>query len=133
MMLFMKMKKIFFGIGITLIIIIGGFVIWGYTPPDPMNEALDAMRSDENITVSSDSWIEFKKNDIVPQKAIIIYPGGRIDPRSYAPTAKSLAMAGFLVIIASMPLSLAVFAANKADKIISDHPEIEIWAIGGLS
>jgi pimeloyl-ACP methyl ester carboxylesterase len=32
-----------------------------------------------------------------------------------------------------MPLSLAVFSPNKADKIIQAFPEVQNWAIGGHS
>ena len=32
-----------------------------------------------------------------------------------------------------MPLSLAVLAPNRADKVIAAHPEIERWVIAGHS
>jgi dienelactone hydrolase len=63
----------------------------------------------------------------------IFYPGGRVDPRSYAPLAHEIASEGYLVIIVHMPLNLAVFSPNAAQGVIDAHPEITSWAIGGHS
>jgi len=62
--------------------------------------------------------------------ALIIYPGGRIDPESYAPAAHAIAARGYLTIIVPMPLNLAVLGANKAVSVIESYPEIQSWAIG---
>ncbi len=63
----------------------------------------------------------------------VFYPGGRVDPRSYAPMAHELAARGYLVVIPPMPLNLAVFAINAADPVIAAHPEITRWVVGGHS
>jgi dienelactone hydrolase len=65
--------------------------------------------------------------------AFIIYPGGRIDPRSYAQTAHAIAARGYLAIIVPMPLNLAVLGANSASSVIESYPDIQHWAIGGHS
>ena len=42
-------------------------------------------------------------------------------------------MNGYTIIIVKMPFNLAVFGTNKADDVISQHPEISTWVIGGHS
>ena len=63
----------------------------------------------------------------------IFYPGGRVDYRSYAPILRSIAQQGFLVVLVPMPLSMAFFAPDKADEVLTAFPEIQFWALGGHS
>jgi len=42
-------------------------------------------------------------------------------------------MEGYLVVIPEMPINMAVFNPNIADKIIAQHPSISHWAIAGHS
>ena len=41
--------------------------------------------------------------------------------------------AGYLTVIAPMPLHLAVLAPGRAAQVIEAHPEISVWAMGGHS
>lgn len=109
------------------------FVIWAETPLGPMPEAEAALLSDAQVTVTSEPWFTFAPTETAVNTGLILYPGGRVDPRSYAPLAKALAAQGYLVIIPPMPLNLAFFNPNAADDIIAAHPEIQHWAIGGHS
>jgi len=118
---------------IILAVLIGGFVIWANDALGPMPEALDALESDELVSVETDPWLIFTPTDNEPTTGFIFYPGGKVDYHSYAPQARDIAEAGYLVIIPEMPLNLAVFGANKADDIIAAYPEIDKWAIGGHS
>jgi len=118
---------------IILAVLISGFVIWANDALGPMPEALDALESDELVAVETGPWLIFTPADKEPTTGFIFYPGGKVDYRSYAPQARDIAEAGYLVIIPEMPLNLAVFGANKADDIIAAYPEIEQWAIGGHS
>ena len=54
----------------------------------------------------------------MPRAGLILYPGGLVDPQAYAPAARDIASAGFLVVIPPMPLDLAVFAPGKAGEVI---------------
>jgi dienelactone hydrolase len=111
-----------------------GFVIWGSTPAHPMPEALSALSSTDQVTVQSGKWLVFEpKNQPIPTTGYIFYPGGRVDYRAYAPMANALAKEGYLVVVPSMPLNLAVFGINKAAGVIAAHPEIKHWVLGGHS
>jgi dienelactone hydrolase len=129
----MKAKKLIIAISLGLLIGISAFIIWGYTPPKPMVTALDALESDELVNVVKDDGYYFIPKNHTATIGFIFYPGGRVDPRSYAPLARAIAEAGYLVVIVQMPLNLAVFGQNKAGKVIEEHPSIEKWIIGGHS
>ncbi|MCP5095812.1 MAG: alpha/beta hydrolase [Chloroflexi bacterium] len=68
-----------------------------------------------------------------PNTGLVFYQGGRIDPRSYAPTAYDIASAGFLVIIVPMPLNLAILTPDRAMEVINQFDEIDTWIISGHS
>ncbi len=119
-------------VGIVLLAVVG-FIAWGLIIPDPMPEALGAMQSDAEVTITTDPWIVFQPTDQDPTAGLIFYPGGRVDPRAYAPLAHAIASQGYLVVIVPMPLNLAVFGSGRAGSVIQAYPEIEHWVIGGHS
>jgi pimeloyl-ACP methyl ester carboxylesterase len=116
-----------------LVIITGSFVVWGETTAKPMPQAFAALQSDTQVTVTTGKWLEFTPSTSAPKIGFVIYPGGRVDYRAYAPQAYSVAAHGYLVVIIHMPLNLAVFDPSAAAAVISRHPEIKIWAVGGHS
>ena len=98
-----------------------------------MKQAINALQSDSNVTVINGQWLTFKPTNANYTTGLIIYPGGRVDYRSYAPLAHAIANEGYFTVIVPMPLNLAVFGANAANDVIASHPEITSWAIGGHS
>ena len=65
--------------------------------------------------------------------ALIFYPGGNVDPYAYEDLCNSLAQNGIPVIVARMPMKLAIFGINRANGIIRDYPDVDHWYIGGHS
>lgn len=65
-----------------------------------MPEALAALESDAQVHVETDPCLMFRPTNQDPTTGLILYPGGRVDPRAYAPAARALAEEGHLVIIA---------------------------------
>jgi pimeloyl-ACP methyl ester carboxylesterase len=116
-----------------LVIASGAFVVWGETPARPMPEALAALQSDTQVTVNTGKWLVFTPAASQPTTGFIIYPGGRVDYRAYAPQAHAIAAQGYLVVIVRMPLNLAVLDPAAAAEVIAAHPEIKTWAVGGHS
>jgi hypothetical protein len=121
------------GAGVLLAAALLGFVIWAQNPLGPMPEAETALVSDGAVEVRRTDWIEFRPTASTPRVGLILYPGGRVDPVSYAPPARQIALEGYLVVIVPMPLNLAVFGSDRAVRVIQAHPQIESWAIGGHS
>jgi len=116
-----------------IIVVIAGFVLWAETPAQPMPEALASLQSDSQVIVTSGQSLVFKPVTSQPTTGFIIYPGGRVDYRAYAPAAHQIAAQGYLVVIVKMPLNLAVFGVNAAQNVQATFPQIQRWAIGGHS
>ena len=120
--------------GIVTLLGIVGFITWGLTPLGPTSEALAALESNVNVTVEDKgNFIVFTPTSHVPITGFILYPGGHVDYRSYAPIAQEIASHGYRVSIVRMPLSLAVFGIDRADEVISAYPDMRYWVIGGHS
>jgi pimeloyl-ACP methyl ester carboxylesterase len=119
---------------LLLLAAVAGFVIWGSTPAEAMPEALAALESNSKVTVTMNGdWLIFSPADSEPTTGLILYPGGRVDYRAYAPAAHQIAAQGYLVVIDKMPLNLAVLDAAAAQDVIAAYPEIERWVVGGHS
>lgn len=132
----MMKKTLKYGLVIFLAILtiaLISFIIWAETPAGPTSEAVNALQNDPKVLVSQNPWYIFEPVSGSPTSGVIFYPGGRVDPRSYAPLARALAENGHLAIIVPMPLNLAVFSPNRATEIISTFPEIDDWVISGHS
>lgn len=141
----MKRRKWVIRILLGLVIVVAiagvGFTAWAYTPPAPMEQALSALQSDDQVevviddgTLTDNAYIfEPRGTQSTLATGIIFYPGGRVDARSYSPLMNALAEAGYLGVIPVMPFNLAVFAPEAADAIIAAHPEIDTWVLAGHS
>ena len=119
---------------ILLVVVSVGFV--AYTrlkTAGPEPEALAAMESTADVEVTTGDWLVFAPRDVEPTTGLIIYPGGLVDPRAYAPQARDIAAHGYLVVIVPMPFNLAVLGSGKGADVIAAYPSIEAWAIGGHS
>jgi predicted esterase len=128
-----RLFKIIIGVLLVVTIVLVGFVIWAETPPAPMLEAYEALETDSEVIVSSTDWLIFQPAIFNKSVGFIIYPGGRVDFRSYSPMAHRIAAKGYFVVIAKMPLNLAVFGVNIASDIIKSNSQISSWVIGGHS
>jgi hypothetical protein len=69
----------------------GAFVIWAQTPLGPMPEALEALDSSGRVDVDTSGWLAFRPREGELTTGLFFYPGGRVDPRSYAPAMHVLA------------------------------------------
>lgn len=110
----------------------------------PLPEALEALVTDPEVTVTRvevegweegfDFYYSFLPNGVTPTVGLIIYPGGLVDSRSYAPLARAIAAQGYLAVTVSMVNDLAVGeSVQRASRIMDDFPAIGTWAIGGHS
>ena len=132
------MKKPFKIVGISIITLlflgVVSFLIWANTPAAPEPYALESLASTEAVGFDKrDPWLVFTPMRSDPEVGLILYPGGRVDARAYAPHAQSIAAAGYKVVIVRMPLNLAFFGQNRANAVIEAYPGISQWVIGGHS
>lgn len=125
-------------IALVVAVAVAAFLVWALTPLGPDAAALTALESDDGVAVThaDGAWVFLPASgQDVPETGLIFYPGGRVDARSYAPFARALAAEGHAVVIAEMPLSLAVFDADAAEDALamSQVAGVSRWAIGGHS
>jgi hypothetical protein len=128
-----RLKRWWWLLPVLLLVLMAAFVVWASTGPGPMPEALAALESDDLVRVETDPWLVFQPASGEPATGLILYPGGRVDPRAYAPAARAMAEEGYLVAIVPMPLDLAFFAPGRAADVMAAFPEVEQWAVGGHS
>ncbi|OXM82357.1 alpha/beta hydrolase [Paenibacillus rigui] len=101
-------------------------------PYKPQQAAIEAMKAGNGVTVTEHArWIRFEPAG-VKATGIIFYPGGLVEPESYAPLALLLAKQGYRTWIVKMPLNLAVSSINRAEEIMNGHPDVS-YVIGGHS
>ncbi len=102
---------------------------------EPMPEALDAMESCDNVTVTEvgDSYdsITFEPVGVDPVVGYAFGSGGYVDPACYAPAARAFAEEGFFVVLFYPGVGMPT--GGPFEDVIDDYPEIEIWSVGGHS
>jgi len=130
----MKNKVSKFTIGIIggVIVLVLGFFVWMNNSYNPTEEAVNALISDDKVSVTEDNLIIFEPTKET-KKGFIFYPGGKVEPEAYSVLARKIAEEGYLTVIVPMTFDLAIISPNKADKVIERFPEIESWGIGGHS
>jgi predicted esterase len=122
---------------LTLLLLAAALIVvgsqWLTDERAPLPAAIDALQSDGLVKVTREPWLTFAPTQGTPDTGFIFYPGGRIDPRGYAPLMKAIAAEGYLVAVPEMPLNIAAFRPNVADEIMAYYPDISRWVIGGHS
>jgi hypothetical protein len=126
-------KWLLAALGVTIVAALLWGLLWATYARPPLPDAIEALRSNELVQVTDEPWLTFAPNHGASITGFVFYPGGRVDPRAYAPLMRAIALDGYLVIAPKMPINMAVFNPNVADKIMAYHPEIEHWIIGGHS
>jgi hypothetical protein len=123
------------GLALLAILVVGvaGF-LWYVQPQPLLPEATAALASTERATYDgSGGLIAYTPTKAAPTTGLILYPGGKVPSAAYAPPARAIAEAGYLVVVVSVPFNLAVFDIGAAQPVIDAHPEIAHWAVGGHS
>ncbi len=126
-----RKKKIVLIILSLLIIAITVTVIWLVIPYKTEAVAVDMLA---NGNVSDNGHVITIESPEQTNTAIIFYPGAKVDNTAYLPLLDTIVDDGNIRCFSvDMPINLAIFDVDAADKIISDNPEIENWYIVGHS
>jgi pimeloyl-ACP methyl ester carboxylesterase len=92
------------------------------------------LQSDSEVRITQESnLIAFEPVTSQPSSGFILYPGARVDFRSYSPLLREIAARNHIVIVLRSPLNIAFFNANGADEVMAAYPHITNWVIGGHS
>lgn len=118
---------------LALILAVGGFLAWGFSPMQPEETVLACSNEQAVRCTQENGWLIFSPAGEPPQTGLIFYPGGHVDWQVYNRPLRQIAEAGYLVVVVRMPLSLAVLGANRAEAVMAAFPDVENWAVGGHS
>jgi hypothetical protein len=128
------LKYSLIGLAGLILVTAGIFLMYTADYSKASETAMAAMSSGQGVAVSdTDEMITFMPEGAAPKGGYLFYPGGKVDAAAYAGYMRDIAKSGYLCVIVKMPLHLAVFNVNGADKVMAAFPEIKIWVIGGHS
>jgi len=107
----------------------------------PLPEALAALQSDSDVLFTqvavpdwdNENYYVFQPKAAPASKALVFYGGATCDARDYAPMAREIARAGFMMVLVKMPGDISFSAPDRAATVIAAFPGIKTWAIGGHS
>ena len=89
------------------------------------------LKSSEKVTVVKKKGYYFFDGK-ASNKAIVFYPGAKVEYTSYAPLMYKLAESGIDTFLMDMPLNIAFFGVNKASTILNNY-SYESFYISGHS
>lgn len=116
------------------------FLIWLFYSYQSRGFPASVLQSDASIAVTQTSeGISFTPIENKRITGFVFYPGGMVDPKSYAPMARRLAENGFTVYIVKLPLGSAPSPGQEAS--VMDHTRqimgtvqpVQRWVLGGHS
>lgn len=120
------MKKVLLVLLILVLLLAGAGIVYLNTYEHPTEEALAVAASMESDDISL--WYPGHT-----ARGYLVYPGGKVDERAYAPFAQMLSQGGDTVIIARMPFRLAILDTSRATELMRAHPGVHEWVLIGHS
>ena len=127
----MKRKRIWM-IPLLILILLTGGSIWYISDYYHADEnALAALHSSQDVNVSEADYGWYFDGPGT-ESALVFYPGAKVQETSYAPLLHELAHEGIDVCLVKMPLRLAFFGINNAEKAMAQY-DYGRWYIAGHS
>jgi hypothetical protein len=120
-------------LGAVVVIVV--VFLWWVQPQPLLPEATAALASTPDATFSQgdDGRLTWTPTAAEPRTGLVLYTGGKVPLPAYAPAARDIAEAGFLVAIVPAPFNLAILDTTAAQAVIGDHAGVTSWAVGGHS
>ena len=108
---------------LAVVVLAAAFLIYTGIYYHADDVAMAALESTDAVTVTRTGYGWFFDGPS-EEDLLVFYPGAKIEETAYAPLLHVLAAAGVDVCLVKMPFRLAIFGANKAEKVLSqyDHP-----------
>jgi hypothetical protein len=128
------LRRVAIALVVLILAAVAGFLWWA-RPQPLLPEATAALASTPDATFAEGPGgrLTFTATAQPPDTGLVLYTGGKVEPAAYAPAARAIAEAGYLVVLVPAPLNFAIFDTGAAGPVIADHPDIEAWAVGGHS
>lgn len=120
-----KRKYYFLGVLLILVLLLG--LAGAFLHMNTYQPTSSAKQASQHATVTKNVTTFKAKNS---KLTLVFYPGGLVEPNSYANWAYQVSKEGYTVKIVHFPLNLAVLAPNQAKQVVGPH---EKFVIGGHS
>ena len=118
-----------------LVALMVGASIWYvndyYHADDVAQSCVDNNTSGVSVSTLAGGELAFVPEQ--PVAGLIFYPGGKVEPESYAPLMERCAELGILCVLVKPPFNLAILNPNAADGVREQFPDVTKWAVGGHS
>ena len=128
-------RRILLALAILVVLMVGAFAwyVSDYYHADDVAQSYVNNGQAGGVTVRTLDGGELAFVPEQPVAGLIFYPGGKVEPESYAPLMERCAELGVLCVLVKPPFNLAVLNPNAADGIPEQFPDVTRWAIGGHS
>lgn len=120
-----KRKHYFLGGLLILVLLLG--LVGTFLHMNTYQPTSSAKQASQHATIIKNVTTFKAKNS---KLTLVFYPGGLVEPDSYANWAYQVSKEGYTVKIVHFPLNLAVLAPNQAKQVVGPH---EKYVIGGHS
>lgn len=131
---FKVLINVVMGVLLLVLLLVAGFYVYtlDYYRASPevntlLNQTTLEMNEDKNLTIIHPP----RDNDL--KTGLIFYPGGKVEASAYLPLLMQLSERGLTCVLVEMPLNLAVFNINAAEKVYDKVPSIKNWYLSGHS
>jgi len=116
--------------------VLGFYLYFGVLALHAPADVQQSVRADPNVTVERGygGYVVRDADPEVERLGVVFYPGGRVAPDAYLPSAARLATrANVTVVVPKMRVNLAVFSQGRADAVLTGESAVERWVVGGHS
>jgi hypothetical protein len=107
--------------------------LWWLTPFVADQAALDALVSDDAVTVNDSRTVTTYEPGEATGAAFVLYPGARVDPRAYAVLARGVAEQGHPVTVLKCPLDIAFTCVGAAVPYVDGSTAVGGHSLGGVA
>ncbi|WP_415380420.1 alpha/beta hydrolase [Halosimplex sp. TS25] len=115
---------------------VGFYAYFGVFAHHAPADVQESVRANEAVDVR-EAYGGYVVSDADPGRerlGLVFYPGGRVAPDAYLPTAAQVAeRANVTVVVPKMRANLAVFSQGRADAVVGGEPQVDRWVVGGHS
>ncbi len=126
-------KRLILSLLIILIVLFSGFYIYTLNYYHALPEAIETISNDDIDMEQDKNMIIITPKDVISEKALIFYPGGKVEYLSYIPLMEKVAEEGYTCFLLKVPFNLAVFDQNGANRPIEEYKDIKEWYLSGHS
>lgn len=122
-------KNVLAAIGVVVAVSVVGFFVWLNDTYKTNEYSAHFMLSTPHVEVEKENngTVVFKPKSGAGKTGVIIYPGQKIEPKSYARLSNMIANSKYTVYVPKLRFNFSSFSSNLATKIIKENPEITTW------